>query len=85
MTDIGAVFANLADTGEPPLISQLARASWLAGTAKSAVNLGICDKLSDGKEVYLRREELPLSSWGTISLGEKVEDNNPVLVAYSVG
>jgi len=50
MTDIGAVFANLADTGEPPLISQLARASWLAGTAKSAVSLGICDKLSGGKQ-----------------------------------
>ena len=50
MTDIGAVFANLADTGEPPLISQLARASWLAGTAKSAVTLGICDKLSGGKQ-----------------------------------
>lgn len=50
MIDIGAVFANLADTGEPPLISQLARASWLAGVAKSAVNLGICDKLSGGKQ-----------------------------------
>jgi cyclopropane fatty-acyl-phospholipid synthase-like methyltransferase len=50
MSDIGAVFANLADTGEPPLISQLARASWLAGVAKSAVNLGICDKLSGRKE-----------------------------------
>jgi hypothetical protein len=50
MTDIGAVFANLADSGEPPLISQLARASWLAGTAKSAVSLGICDKLSGGKQ-----------------------------------
>jgi predicted O-methyltransferase YrrM len=50
MTDIGAVFANLADFGEPPLIAQLARASWLAGVAKSAVNLGICDKLSGGKQ-----------------------------------
>ena len=50
MTDIGAVFANLADSGEPPLIAQLARASWLAGTAKSAVKLGICDKLSGGKQ-----------------------------------
>ncbi len=49
MTNIGAVFANLADIGEPPLISQLARASWLAGVAKSAVKLGICDKLSRGK------------------------------------
>jgi len=50
MTDIGAVFANLADSGEPPLIAQLARASWLAGTAKSAVSLGICDKLSGRKQ-----------------------------------
>lgn len=41
-------------------------------------------KLSDGKEVYLRREELPLSSWGTISLGEKVVDSSPILVTYSV-
>lgn len=41
-------------------------------------------KLSDGNEVYLRREELPLSSWGTISLGEKVVDASPILVAYSV-
>ena len=48
MTEIGAVFANLADTGEPPLISQLARASWLAGVAKSAVKLDICTKLRDG-------------------------------------
>lgn len=45
MTDIGAVFANLADTGEPPLISQLARASWLAGVANSAVRMDLCTKL----------------------------------------
>jgi predicted O-methyltransferase YrrM len=50
MTDIGAVFANLADTGEPALVAQLCRASWLAGAAKSAVRLGICDKLSGGKQ-----------------------------------
>ncbi|MBT6510565.1 MAG: methyltransferase domain-containing protein [Rhodospirillaceae bacterium] len=50
MSDIGSVFANLADSGEPPLISQLARASWLAGVAKSAVSLGICDKLSGRTE-----------------------------------
>ena len=50
MTKIGDVFANLADTGEPPLISQLARASWLAGVAKSAVKLDICTKLRDGKQ-----------------------------------
>jgi predicted O-methyltransferase YrrM len=50
MSDIGDVFANLADTGEPPLISQLARASWLAGVAKSAVKLEICTKLHGGKQ-----------------------------------
>lgn len=50
MTNIGAVFANLADSGEPPLISQLARASWLAGVATSAVRLGICDQLKGGKQ-----------------------------------
>ena len=50
MTAIGDVFANLADTGEPPLIAQLARASWLAGVAKSAVRLDICTKLRDGKQ-----------------------------------
>lgn len=50
MNDIGDVFANLADSGEPPLISQLARASWLAGVAKSAVRLDICTKLSGGKQ-----------------------------------
>lgn len=42
-------------------------------------------KLSDGKEVYLRREELPLSSWGTISLGEKVVDTSPIIIGYSIG
>jgi predicted O-methyltransferase YrrM len=50
VSKIGDVFANLADTGEPPLISQLARASWLAGVAKSAVKLDICTKLRDGKQ-----------------------------------
>ncbi len=50
MSDIGSVFANLADTGEPPLMAQLARAGWLAGVAKSAVSLGICDKLSGRTE-----------------------------------
>ncbi len=50
MNDIGKVFANLADSGEPPLISQLARASWLAGVAKSAVRLDICTKLHGGKQ-----------------------------------
>ena len=42
-------------------------------------------KLNDGKEVYLRREELPLSSQGMISLGEKVDDSSPLLVAFKVG
>jgi predicted O-methyltransferase YrrM len=50
MKTIGDVFANLADTGEPPLIAQLARASWLAGVAKSAVRLDICTKLRAGKQ-----------------------------------
>lgn len=48
--EIGAVFSNLADSGEPPLMAQLARAGWLAGVAKSAVSLGICDKLSGRQE-----------------------------------
>ena len=48
--EIGAVFSNLADSGEPPLMAQLARAGWLAGVAKSAVTLGICDKLSGRTE-----------------------------------
>jgi predicted O-methyltransferase YrrM len=49
MSDIGKVFANLADSGEPPLVAQLARASWLAGVANSAVRLDICSKLHGGK------------------------------------
>lgn len=36
-------------------------------------------KLSDGKEVFLRREELPLSSSGTIALGEKVDGCESVI------
>ncbi len=50
MNEIGEVFANLADSGEPPLIAQLARASWLSGVAKSAIGLGICTKLRGGKQ-----------------------------------
>lgn len=50
MSDIGEVFVNLADTGEPRLIAQLARASWLAGVAKSAVGLEIFTKLRAGKQ-----------------------------------
>lgn len=42
-------------------------------------------QLADGKEVYLRREELPLSSRGLISLGEKVTDGNPALIHFMVG
>ncbi len=49
MKEIGAVFSSLADTGEPPLIAQLARASWLTGVAKSAVGLEIFTKLRGGK------------------------------------
>ena len=50
MKQIGAVFSSLADTGEPPLIAQLARASWLTGVAKSAIGLEIFTKLRDGKQ-----------------------------------
>lgn len=41
-------------------------------------------KLNDGKEVYLRREELPLSSSGAISLGEKVDETSPLVLLFSV-
>ncbi len=41
-------------------------------------------KLSDGKEVYLRREELPLSSHGSISLGEKVDDSSSLIISFTV-
>ncbi|MFQ5933218.1 MAG: methyltransferase [Dehalococcoidia bacterium] len=47
--NIGEVFVNLADVGEPPLIAQLARASWLAGVAQAAVKLEIFTKLRGGK------------------------------------
>lgn len=42
-------------------------------------------KLNDGKEVYLRREELPLSSRGAISLGEKVDESSPRNITFIVG
>ncbi|MFC1589037.1 adenylate/guanylate cyclase domain-containing protein [Pseudomonadota bacterium] len=42
-------------------------------------------KLNDGKEVYLRREELPLSSRGAISLGEKVNESSPINISFIVG
>ncbi|MCK5002431.1 MAG: adenylate/guanylate cyclase domain-containing protein [Gammaproteobacteria bacterium] len=41
-------------------------------------------KLNDGKEVYLRREELPLSSRGAISMGEKVDESSPLVISFSV-
>jgi adenylate cyclase len=41
-------------------------------------------KLNDGKEVYLRREELPLSSRGAISMGEKVDESSPLIISFSV-
>ena len=41
-------------------------------------------KLNDGKEVYLRREELPLSSHGAISLGEKVDETSPLIILFTV-
>jgi len=39
-------------------------------------------KLSDGKEVFLRREELPLSSSGSVALGEKVEGCESVITFH---
>ena len=47
--NIGEVFVNLADVGEPPLIAQLARASWLAGVAQAAVRLELFTKLRGEK------------------------------------
>lgn len=41
-------------------------------------------KLSDGKEVFLRREELPLSSSGFLALGEKV-DGCEAVISFVVG
>ena len=41
-------------------------------------------KLSDGKEVFLRREELPLSSSGSLALGEKV-DGCEAVISFVVG
>jgi class 3 adenylate cyclase len=41
-------------------------------------------KSSDGKEVYLRREELPLVGDGVISLGMKADNKNPHGIYYSV-
>jgi class 3 adenylate cyclase len=41
-------------------------------------------KNSDGVEVYLRREELPLIGTGIISLGLKADQENPHQIYYSV-
>ena len=41
-------------------------------------------KNSDGKEVYLRREELPLMGNGVISLGLKTYQENPHQIYFSV-
>lgn len=42
-------------------------------------------KLADGNEVYLRREDMPLSARGEISLGEKTENSNQLLIHFMVG
>lgn len=49
MKDIAKAFVSLADKDEPPMIAQLARASWLTGVAKSAVELDIFTKLHGAK------------------------------------
>ena len=41
-------------------------------------------KNSDGKEVYLRREELPLMGNGVISLGLKTDQEDPHQIYFSV-
>lgn len=41
-------------------------------------------KLDNGKEVYLRREEMPISSSGFISPGEKITDDKAGLIAFRV-
>ena len=43
--NIGEIFTKLANEGEPPLITQLSRASWAAGVAQAAVRLEIFTKL----------------------------------------
>ena len=45
---------------------------------------GTIVKSSDGKEVYLRREELPLMGYGVISLGLKTDQENPHQIYFSV-
>lgn len=41
-------------------------------------------RTQDGREVFLRREELPLTGAGVISLGEPVKDANPASILYMV-
>jgi class 3 adenylate cyclase len=41
-------------------------------------------KLDNGKEVYLRREEMPLGSSGFISPGEKITGEETSLIAFNV-
>jgi cyclopropane fatty-acyl-phospholipid synthase-like methyltransferase len=97
MKEIGAVFSSLADTGEPPLIAQLARASWLTGVAKSAIGLEIFTKLREGKQssewIASQLEANPihtreiLNSCVSIGLLERVGDeyqNTDVSASYLV-
>lgn len=97
MHEIGAVFSSLADSGEPPLIAQLARASWLTGVAKSAVGLEIFTRLRGGKRsVEWMAKQLDanpthtreiLNSCVSIGLLEKVGDeykNTDVSAVYLV-
>ena len=39
-------------------------------------------KTQDGREVYLRREELPLSGQGTISLGQAIDNDSENLIYF---
>lgn len=39
-------------------------------------------RLDDGKEVFIRREELPISGHGTISLGESISGKGEHLIYY---
>jgi predicted component of type VI protein secretion system len=41
-------------------------------------------KTSDGKDVYLRREALPLMGNGVISLGVNTDQENPHQILFSV-
>lgn len=41
-------------------------------------------RMQEGKDVYLRREELPLWGKGVISLGEEVRNDNPAAIFFSM-